>query len=61
MYSAFLLAQKGYLKKRFVFSEKLNIKFVSAEARAGILTSEEKERLKILHEEKKHFLRIPRR
>ncbi|XP_023675700.2 large subunit GTPase 1 homolog [Paramormyrops kingsleyae] len=42
-------------------AEKLNIKFVSAEARADILTSEEKERLKILHEEKKHFLRIPRR
>lgn len=42
-------------------AEKLNIKFVPAEARAGILTAEEKTRLKKLHEENKHFLRIPRR
>ncbi|KAK7889348.1 hypothetical protein WMY93_024908 [Mugilogobius chulae] len=42
-------------------AEKLNIKFVPAEARAGLLTSEEKTRLKKLHEENKHFLRIPRR
>ncbi|XP_055077104.1 large subunit GTPase 1 homolog [Periophthalmus magnuspinnatus] len=42
-------------------AEKLNIKFVPAEARAGLLTSEEKTRLKKLHEEHKHFLRIPRR
>ncbi|KAM4549314.1 large subunit GTPase 1 homolog [Odontesthes bonariensis] len=42
-------------------AEKLNIKFVPAEARAGLLTAEEKTRLKQLHEENKHFLRIPRR
>lgn len=45
----------------FVFLEKLNIKFVPAEARAGILTAEEKNRLKKLHEDNKHFLKIPRR
>ncbi|XP_020494922.3 large subunit GTPase 1 homolog [Labrus bergylta] len=42
-------------------AEKLNIKFVPAEARAGLLTKEERTRLKKLHEENKHFLRIPRR
>ncbi|KAM9383864.1 large subunit GTPase 1 homolog [Pholidichthys leucotaenia] len=42
-------------------AEKLNIRFVPAEARAGLLTAEEKTRLKQLHEENKHFLRIPRR
>lgn len=42
-------------------AEKLNIKFVPAEARAGLLTAEEKTRLNKLHEENKHFLRIPRR
>uniref|UniRef100_A0A3B5L1B5 Large subunit GTPase 1 homolog n=1 Tax=Xiphophorus couchianus TaxID=32473 RepID=A0A3B5L1B5_9TELE len=42
-------------------AEKLNIKFVPAEARAGLLTAEEKSRLKKLQEENKHFLRIPRR
>lgn len=42
-------------------AEKLNIKFVPADARAGLLTAEEKSRLKKLHEENKHFLRIPRR
>ncbi|XP_022071356.2 large subunit GTPase 1 homolog [Acanthochromis polyacanthus] len=42
-------------------AEKLNIQFVPAEARAGLLTAEEKTRLKKLHEENKHFLRIPRR
>ncbi|XP_013855324.1 large subunit GTPase 1 homolog isoform X1 [Austrofundulus limnaeus] len=42
-------------------AEKLNIRFVPAEARAGLLTAEEKARLKKLHEENKHFLRIPRR
>ncbi|KAL7397206.1 hypothetical protein ABVT39_018479 [Epinephelus coioides] len=42
-------------------AEKLNIKFVPAEARAGLLTTEEKTRLKKLHEDNKHFLRIPRR
>ena len=43
------------------FSEKLNIKFVPAEARAGLLTSEERARLKKVHEENKQLLRIPRR
>ncbi|KAM8746020.1 large subunit GTPase 1 homolog [Acanthopagrus schlegelii] len=42
-------------------AEKLNIKFVPVEARAGLLTAEEKSRLATLHEENKHFLRIPRR
>ncbi|KAG7488167.1 hypothetical protein MATL_G00031580 [Megalops atlanticus] len=42
-------------------AEKLNIKFVPAEARSGLLTSEETKRLKKLHEENKQFLRIPRR
>uniref|UniRef100_A0A668A7Z7 Large subunit GTPase 1 homolog n=1 Tax=Myripristis murdjan TaxID=586833 RepID=A0A668A7Z7_9TELE len=42
-------------------AEKLNIKFVPAEARAGLLTDEERARLKKLHEDNKHFLRIPRR
>ncbi|KAM9762269.1 large subunit GTPase 1 homolog [Menidia menidia] len=42
-------------------AEKLNIKFVPAEARAGLLTAEERTKLKKLHEDNKHFLRIPRR
>ncbi|KAJ8277183.1 hypothetical protein GJAV_G00072320 [Gymnothorax javanicus] len=42
-------------------AEKLNIKFVPAEARAGLLSSEELNRLKRLHEDNKKFLRIPRR
>ncbi|XP_077572361.1 large subunit GTPase 1 homolog isoform X2 [Stigmatopora nigra] len=42
-------------------AEKLNIKFVPADARAGLLTAEEKKRLKNLQEDNKHFLRIPRR
>ncbi|XP_043108859.1 large subunit GTPase 1 homolog [Puntigrus tetrazona] len=42
-------------------AEKLNIKFVPAEARAGLLSAEESTRLKKLHEENKQFLRIPRR
>ncbi|KAJ8374324.1 hypothetical protein SKAU_G00049040 [Synaphobranchus kaupii] len=42
-------------------AEKLNIKFVPAESRSGLLTSEETKRLKELHEENKRFLRIPRR
>ncbi|XP_059197239.1 large subunit GTPase 1 homolog [Centropristis striata] len=42
-------------------AEKLNIKFVPAAARAGLLTAEERSRLKKLHEDNKHFLRIPRR
>ncbi|XP_070816931.1 large subunit GTPase 1 homolog isoform X1 [Chaetodon trifascialis] len=42
-------------------AEKLNIKFVPAEARAGLITAEERNRLMKLHEDNKHFLRIPRR
>uniref|UniRef100_A0A8C1L0M2 Large subunit GTPase 1 homolog n=1 Tax=Cyprinus carpio TaxID=7962 RepID=A0A8C1L0M2_CYPCA len=42
-------------------AEKLNIKFVPAEARAGLLSTEETTRLKKLHEDNKQFLRIPRR
>ncbi|XP_068175209.1 large subunit GTPase 1 homolog [Antennarius striatus] len=42
-------------------AEKLNIKFVPAEARAGLITAEERTRLAKLHEDNKHFLRIPRR
>uniref|UniRef100_A0A673YIR6 Large subunit GTPase 1 homolog n=1 Tax=Salmo trutta TaxID=8032 RepID=A0A673YIR6_SALTR len=42
-------------------AEKLNIKFVPAEARAGLLTAEETAKLKKLHEENKQLLRIPRR
>lgn len=44
-----------------IFPEKLNVRFVPAEARTGLLTTEEKTRLKKLHEDNKHFLRIPRR
>lgn len=42
-------------------AEKLNIKFVPAEARAGLLSAEESTRLKKLHEDNKQLLRIPRR
>ncbi|XP_046892831.1 large subunit GTPase 1 homolog [Hypomesus transpacificus] len=42
-------------------AEKLNIKFVPAEARAGLLTAEEASQLKKLHEENWQLLRIPRR
>ncbi|KAI7795151.1 large subunit GTPase 1 homolog [Triplophysa rosa] len=42
-------------------AEKMNVKFVPAEARAGLITSEESRRLKKLHEENKQLLRIPRR
>ncbi|KAG1950092.1 GTPase LSG1-2 [Pimephales promelas] len=42
-------------------AEKMNIKFVPAEARAGLLSAEESRRLKKLHEENKELLRIPRR
>uniref|UniRef100_A0A8C3A396 Large subunit GTPase 1 homolog n=1 Tax=Cyclopterus lumpus TaxID=8103 RepID=A0A8C3A396_CYCLU len=51
---------RSLIKER-LHAEKLNIKFVAAEARAGILTAEERNRLKKLHEDNKHFLRIPRR
>uniref|UniRef100_A0A7N8WRY9 Large subunit GTPase 1 homolog n=1 Tax=Mastacembelus armatus TaxID=205130 RepID=A0A7N8WRY9_9TELE len=42
-------------------AEKLNIRFVPPEARAGLLTAEEKIKLKKLHEANKQLLRIPRR
>lgn len=42
-------------------AEKLNIKFVPAEARTGLLTSEESSRIRKLHEENEQFLCIPRR
>ncbi|XP_076879547.1 large subunit GTPase 1 homolog [Brachyhypopomus gauderio] len=42
-------------------AEKLNIKFVPAEARTGLLTEEESKRLKKLHKDNRQFLRIPRR
>ncbi|XP_073434792.1 large subunit GTPase 1 homolog [Dendrobates tinctorius] len=42
-------------------AEKLNIKFVPAEARTGLLTSEESNRIHKLHEENEKFLCIPRR
>uniref|UniRef100_A0A6I8PW06 Large subunit GTPase 1 homolog n=1 Tax=Xenopus tropicalis TaxID=8364 RepID=A0A6I8PW06_XENTR len=42
-------------------AEKLNIKFVSAEARTELLTSEETKRIHKLQEENKQFLCIPRR
>ncbi|KAJ3600015.1 hypothetical protein NHX12_033967 [Muraenolepis orangiensis] len=42
-------------------AEKLNIRFVPPEARAGLLTMEEKAVLKKVHEENKNLLRIPRR
>ncbi|XP_068614059.1 large subunit GTPase 1 homolog [Brachionichthys hirsutus] len=42
-------------------AEKLNIRFVPAAARAGLITSEERAQLAKLHEDNKHFLRIPRR
>ncbi|XP_051006778.1 large subunit GTPase 1 homolog [Acomys russatus] len=42
-------------------AEKLNIKFVLPEARTGLLSSEESQRIKKLHEENKQFLCIPRR
>ncbi|KAM4694859.1 large subunit GTPase 1 homolog [Discoglossus pictus] len=42
-------------------AEKLNIKFVPAEARTGLLTAEETERVQKLQEENRQFLCIPRR
>nr|XP_057929681.1 large subunit GTPase 1 homolog [Doryrhamphus excisus] len=42
-------------------AEKLNIRFVPAEARAALPSAEEIKRLKNLQEDHKHFLRIPRR
>ncbi|XP_064126321.1 large subunit GTPase 1 homolog isoform X2 [Loxodonta africana] len=42
-------------------AEKLNITFVPREARTGLLSFEESQRIKKLHEENKQFLSIPRR
>ncbi|XP_075427231.1 large subunit GTPase 1 homolog [Ascaphus truei] len=42
-------------------AEKLNIKFVPAEARTGLLTAEESRQINKLQEENKQFLCIPRR
>lgn len=42
-------------------AEKLNIKFVPAEARTGLLSAEETNRINKLHEENKQYLSIPRR
>ncbi|XP_023559930.1 large subunit GTPase 1 homolog isoform X2 [Octodon degus] len=42
-------------------AEKLNIKFVHPEARAGLLSFEESQRIQKLHEENRQFLSIPRR
>ncbi|XP_005383243.2 PREDICTED: large subunit GTPase 1 homolog [Chinchilla lanigera] len=42
-------------------AEKLNIKFVLPEARTGLLSFEESQRIQKLHEENRQFLSIPRR
>ncbi|KAM4888820.1 large subunit GTPase 1 homolog [Thomomys bottae] len=42
-------------------AEKLNIRFVLPEARTGLLSFEESQRIKKLHEENRQFLCIPRR
>ncbi|XP_066203267.1 large subunit GTPase 1 homolog isoform X2 [Saccopteryx leptura] len=42
-------------------AEKLNIKFVPPEAKTGLLSFEESQRIKKLHEENRQFLCIPRR
>ncbi|XP_028925476.1 large subunit GTPase 1 homolog isoform X1 [Ornithorhynchus anatinus] len=54
------LATAELARTEFV-AEKLNIKFVPAEARTGLLSSEESLKIKKLHEENKQFLCIPRR
>uniref|UniRef100_A0A8C8UF55 Uncharacterized protein n=1 Tax=Peromyscus maniculatus bairdii TaxID=230844 RepID=A0A8C8UF55_PERMB len=50
----------SFLGTEFV-AEKLNIKFVLPEARTGLLSFEESQRIKKLHEENRQFLCIPRR
>ncbi|XP_075014505.1 large subunit GTPase 1 homolog isoform X5 [Calonectris borealis] len=45
---------------RFV-AERLNIQIVSAQSRTGLLTAQEAQRVRQLHEENRQFLRIPRR
>ncbi|XP_048361452.1 large subunit GTPase 1 homolog [Sphaerodactylus townsendi] len=42
-------------------AEKLNIRLVPAEAQTGLLTAAEAAEIHQLHEQNKHFLRIPRR
>nr|XP_056706100.1 large subunit GTPase 1 homolog [Euleptes europaea] len=42
-------------------AEKLNVRLVPAEAGTGLLTAKETEEIRELHEQNKHFLRIPRR
>uniref|UniRef100_A0A8C8ALS6 Large subunit GTPase 1 homolog n=1 Tax=Otus sunia TaxID=257818 RepID=A0A8C8ALS6_9STRI len=41
--------------------ERLNIQIVSAQSRTGLLTAQEAQRVRQLHEENRQFLRIPRR
>ncbi|KAM4659273.1 large subunit GTPase 1 homolog isoform 3-T3 [Amazona ochrocephala] len=45
---------------RFV-AERLNIQIVSAQSRTGLLTAQEAQHVRQLHEENQQFLRIPRR
>ncbi|NXL90026.1 LSG1 GTPase, partial [Alectura lathami] len=45
---------------RFV-AERLNIQFVSAQTRTGLLTAQEAQQVRQLQEENRQFLRIPRR
>ncbi|KFV88571.1 Large subunit GTPase 1, partial [Struthio camelus australis] len=40
---------------------RLNIQFVSAQTRTGLLTAQEAQRVRQLHEQNRQFLRIPRR
>lgn len=42
-------------------AERLNIQFVSAQSRTGLLTAQEAQHVRQLHEENRQFLRIPRR
>lgn len=48
----------GYLS---LPAERLNIQIVSAQSRTGLLTAQEAQRVQQLHQENRHFLRIPRR
>lgn len=43
------------------YTERLNIQFVSAQSRTGLLTAQEAQHVWQLHEENRQFLRIPRR
>ncbi|XP_051482584.1 large subunit GTPase 1 homolog isoform X1 [Apus apus] len=42
-------------------AERLNIQIVSAQSRTGLLTAQEAQRVRQLHEQNRQFLRIPRR